>query len=299
MVVGCVALAGCGTAMRENNRQGDRVATRAEMTAEARGTERTDLYFTPAAFREGNQIVLPVAFPDGTRAELVYPPELEIAELGVRPYSSGTLHGKSPMPPLRSDFVGRDFWIFYGDVEDVLPVVGGGSPRLLSTYEGTDGQSVGFWQLPANREVDYLGFQFGGWAVLVYDYAAAGLAGAAMTEAERSSLAASFSGRETADGFLLLEGLGPLRLARVGEHAGPELTFGQGVEPQRSLSLHPGSCRPHREQTQLVRGKLVQWNGGFADWCVSDSMRAHATGSDRFIAALIGDLDVRHVRFAG
>jgi len=239
-------------------------------------------------------MVLPLAFPDGTRAELVYPPQFGLAGLGVRPYSSGTLHGKSPRRPLRSDFVGRDFWVFYGDVRDVLPVVGGGSPLLLSKYRGADGRSVGFWDLPSNREADYLAFQFGHWTVLVYDYAS-GMA--AMTDAERASWAANFSGRE-ADGFLLLEQSGPLRLARVGEHAGPALVFGTGAEPERSLTLYPGRCRPHGDQTRLVHGKRVQWKGGFADWCASDLMRVHATGDRAFIPALIGDLGARNVDLA-
>ena len=299
VVLGLLALAGCGQTVQEAGNQGEPVTARADPTSRVGDrAEVSDLSFTPAAFREGKVVVLPVVFPDGTRAELVYPPELDIAGLGVRPYTSGTLHGNSPTKPLRSDFVGRDFRVFYGELKDVLPVIGGGSPVLLSTYKEADGQSVGFWHLPADRDVDHLAFQFGRWAVLVYDYAAAGLAGAWMTEAERASRAASFRGRETANGFLLLEGSGPLRLARVGERAGPELGFGTAVEPERGFSLHPGSCRPHRDQTRLVRGKLVQWNGGFADWCASDSMRVHATGPDEFIAALIGDLDVRNVDLA-
>jgi hypothetical protein len=118
-----------------------------------------------------------------------------------------------------------------------------------------------------------------------------------MTGAERVSWAASFSGRETEDGFLLLEGSGPLRLARAGESAGPQLTFSEG-KPIRDLTLYPSRCRPHRDQTRLIDGKLVQWSGGFADWCLSDSMRIQASGSREFIGALIRELDVRNVTIA-
>lgn len=235
---------------------------------------------------------MPITFPDGTRAELVYPPELDIAELGVSTYTSGTLLGKSPIPG-RSDSVARDFWIRYGDLDDVLALRDFGSrrpPRLLARYTGADGQAVGLWDLRSDDTAHKLGFQFGRWAVLVYDYIAAG----AMTDAERASWAANFSGRETDEGFLVLEGSGPLRLAGGGEHAGPELTFSAG-EPNRALILFPGACGPHRGQTLLVDGKLVSWNGGFANWCLSDSMRIHAEGGREFIAALIRELDVRNV----
>ena len=47
-------------------------------------------------------------------------------------------------------------------------------------------------------------------------------------------------GRETASGFLRLEGAGPLRLARAGEHAGPQLSFGSVGRPPW-FALDPGA----------------------------------------------------------
>jgi len=269
VVLGLLILAGCGAG-----------------TDEQRG-------FVPATYRDGARVVLPVTFPNGTSAELVYPPELDIAGLGVFPYTSGTLHGQSPTPG-RSDFVARDFSIRYGDLEHVLAQKNGGTrPVLLAQYEGVDRQTVGFWDLQWDDTAHRLGFQFGRWTVLVYDYAAAG----AMTDSERALWSANFSGHETADGFLLLEASGPLRLAGAGEHAGPELIF-SASEPTRELMLYPGECRPHRDQNRRVDGKLVQWSRGFADWCLSDSMRIHAGGSQEFIGALIRGLSVRNVTLA-
>jgi hypothetical protein len=243
--------------------------------------------FIPDTRREGDDVVVPLTFPDGTTAELVYPLNLDLAALGVFPYASGRLQGKSPIAG-RGDVVGRDFWIRRGDVEELLERRNGGRrPELLAQHEGADGATVGFWDLDADG-TRKLGFQFGRWAVLVYDYVGA----AAMTDAERASWAASFSGRETADGFLVLEASGPLRLARAGEHAGPQLTF-SATDPRRELTLYPGPCRPHRDQQRVVAGKRVEWSGGFADWCLSESMRIHAGGTRRFIGALIGNLAVR------
>jgi hypothetical protein len=283
-----IASTGCGGRADEPLAEVDENAA-----AETRATRSGDgdLEFVPATYREGDDVVLPVTFPDGTSAELVYPPELAIAELGLVPYTSGRLHGKSPTPE-RSDFVGRDFVIRHGDLARVLAEFSGQRPpAVLARYVGANGQTVGLWDVDVNDTAHYLGFQFGDWAVLVYDYVAGG---AAMTDAERASWAANFSGRETDDGFLLLDGSGPLRLARIGEHAGPELTLSAG-DPNRALILFPGACRPHRDQTMLVDEKLVSWNGGFANWCLSDSMRIHAEGTRDFIGALIRGLDVRNV----
>ena len=41
--------------------------------------------FVPPTYREGAREVLPVVFPDGSTAELLYPPIMKIAELGVQP----------------------------------------------------------------------------------------------------------------------------------------------------------------------------------------------------------------------
>jgi hypothetical protein len=50
--------------------------------------------FVPATRLEGDLRVMPVTFPDGTTAEVVYPSGLQLAELGVRPSGGfGTLEG--------------------------------------------------------------------------------------------------------------------------------------------------------------------------------------------------------------
>lgn len=257
------------------------------------GCQPGGLGLVPVTHREDDRIVLPVVFPEGTRAELVYPSTLDVAGLGVFPYSSARLRGMSPIQ-VRGDIVGRDFWIRCGELDEILATWNDGRPpTLLARYEGAGRTEVGFWDVSWNDNAHYLGFQFGRWAVLVYDYVAAG----AMTDSERASWAASFTGRESDEGFLLLEGSGPLRLAQAHEHAGPQLTFAAG-EPTRDLTLFPGPCRPHRDQSRLVDGKLVQWSGGFADWCLSESMRIHASGSKDFIGTLVRDLAVRNVDVA-
>jgi hypothetical protein len=298
LALALLATVGCGGAAREPERQAERAPATGSTEAAVGDGESSSPSFVPSTSREGDRVVLPVTFPDGTTAELVYPPKLEIAELGASPYSSGRLRGESPTPA-RGDLVGRDMVIAYGELDHALLSYNGGErPSLLARYEGVDGRTVGFWDFGSNLGVDYLGFQFGRWAVLVYDYAVDGhMPGAAMTDAERASWTASFSGHETTDGFLLLDGAGPLRLARAGEHAGPQLWFGSAGSPT-SFGLYPGRCRPHRGQTRVVHGKLVQWSDRFADWCLSASMRIHASGPDPFVGGLIEHLRARDVALA-
>jgi hypothetical protein len=249
--------------------------------------------FEPRTREEGERVVLPLTFPDGTTAELRYPPSLGVEQFTIRPYSSGRLSGRSQTPG-RGDVVGRDFFIVDGDVGRALAGMSKRvAPALVAEYEAPGGEKVGLWDVGRRSNVNYLGFQFGRWAVLVYDYKAAG----AMTDAERAWWVENFDGRETDHSWLVLEGTGPLRLARAGEHAGPELMFfASGTE--RGFGLYPGTCRPHRDQDRVVAEKLVSWRGGFANWCLSGSMRIHASGNRRFVGALIREVEVRRVELA-
>lgn len=249
--------------------------------------------FVPETYREADRVVLPVTFPDGSTAELVYPPELEIAELGLLVYGSGSIPGFA-----------RDFWVFHGPLEQVLS--GFGEATLLAEYPDGLGGIVGFWRLPADDQVDYLAFQFDSWTVLVYDYGLGG-AGPRMSDADRALWAANFRGRETADGFLVLEGIPPLRLARGGEHAGPSLGFGEVDE--RMLDLFPGKCTAYREgedgvdDIDMVNGRAVSrgggGNGNDANFCLPEaSMVVHVyePPGDTFVDQVLHGLEIRNVK---
>jgi hypothetical protein len=170
--------------------------------------------FVPPTHRDGDRVVLPLTFPDGSRITIAYPPDLGIAELGLRPYGSAALEGDSPHPE-RSDTVGRDFLIRYD---------AGGDTQLPNSFD----------------------LEFGRWTVEVYDYGPGDPA--AMTADERRSFLASLHGRVTDDGFLVLEATPPLTLAEAGDHAGPALLFGRS---KRSpwLLLRLERCGPRAEST--------------------------------------------------
>jgi hypothetical protein len=261
------------------------LAERGDSPVRASGSER----FVPPRYRQNGHVVMPLTFPDGTTAELLYPPRFRLGRFTIRPYGSGRLPRQHPMPPWIGNTVGRDFFIVNRGARVVLARMRRGrAPKIIAEYEMPGGQRVGLWDVGA--DVNYLAFQFGRWAVLVYDYKSAG----AMTDDERALWVESFSGREADRGWLVVEGDEPLRLARAGEHAGPELMFHMPGR-ERGFSLYPGKCRPHRDQTRVVGGKQVQWSRGFADWCLSESMRIHASGTRSFVGALISALEVRGV----
>jgi hypothetical protein len=239
--------------------------------------------FEPQTYSEGDSMVMPVTFPDGTTAELVYPPELKLSDLRVQPYSSGSGPGFA-----------RDFLVYDKPVEEVI-----GSyheAELLAEYEDGRGGTIGFWRLPPDGL--YLAFRFGSWTVLVYDYAEIG---AQMSDEDRALWATNFHGQDSEDGFLLLEAKPPLRLAQAGEHAGPELGFWSRDGDFRAVHLYPGDCKPYGDE--MVNGMVVdRESDDFATWCIPhEPMEVHVTQDpgDTFIDDVLSGLEVRDVTAPG
>jgi len=206
-----------------------------------------DSGFMPSTYVEGGSVVMPITFPDGTTAKLVYPPELDLSGMRVQPYSSGYGPGFA-----------RDFLVLDKPIDDVIG--GYEQAELLADYGDGHGGTVGFWRLPPDGL--YLAFQYGSWTVLVYEYAEEG---AQMSDEDRALWATNFHGRDAEDGFLLLEAEPPLRLARAGEHAGPELGLWSRNGDSRALSLYAGECTPYGDEK--VNGLTVDRESeDFAAW---------------------------------
>jgi hypothetical protein len=230
--------------------------------------------FVPRTYREGEKIVAPVTFPDGSRAEVVYPRELDLASRGVRPYTWASLDTSYGS-------IGRDFRIDPGRLDEVWR----GDP--IREYEGVDGTLVPFMRDEGADGTDYLAYGFGSWTVSVYDYPG-GSAG--MTEEERSLWARSLTGHETKDGFLLLEARLPLRLARAGEYPSPmELWLGG---PDGGVEIRPVE--------KCSRKQRFERSAGYASWCDPEArMYIGVQGDKEFVEALLaGGVRVRNVVLA-
>src|SRR4029450_8398745 len=94
VLVACVTLAvfaGAGVVVtRVADDGGDPLSTPAPTTVPPSSVASSTVPPSPAGFvprttREGNRTVLPVTFPDGSTAELVYPTALGLAGMGVQP----------------------------------------------------------------------------------------------------------------------------------------------------------------------------------------------------------------------
>lgn len=240
--------------------------------------------FIPATHKERSKVVMPVTFPDGSTAEVLYPTALDIAAMEAQPYSSGSLR----------NCCARDFFVLYGAVPQAE--LAGDNP--LKVFLGADGSPVEYWAVGADAhdpETDrWLIFTFGRWYVLVWDDAGA------MTDRQLSTWARSLSGRETGDGFLRLGSRAPLRLQKGSDHAGPELLF---TDRRDMVIFFVGRCQPDPKED----GKVVAIGGKTgpeADWfarrCFArQDMRMHVqTGERSFARQVINGVEVRNVNLA-
>jgi hypothetical protein len=240
--------------------------------------------FTPPTRQEGAVTVLPLVFPDGTTAELRYPPELDLARLGVWPGTAGAL-GKDPA-------TGRDLLVVHGDAAGLTA---GTAP--LACYRGAGRGQVELWGSRDPGIPYWLVFRFGAWTVALWD----GNAGRLLSHPERATWARSLVGRELGSGWLLLRGRHPLKLGP--EHEG-DVRLRLGDLSPRAVLLWPVRCRPPRRPgTTTIGGHAVTLDVGrewFASWCLPDApMSVHVHDSDgAFGRAVIEGLQVRAVRHA-
>ncbi|MEU6719191.1 hypothetical protein ABZ897_47665 [Nonomuraea sp. NPDC046802] len=209
----------------------------------------------PAADGTGGTMTMRVTFPDGTRAEIAYPADLNLASMGARPYTGGTLTtagrhpgdrpgqaaesgtGRAAVPGAGKPEESRagEVGVFrslsaplYGEAE-----IAAGRP-MIRRLTG----DVTLWPGPlgAGARDSVLLFDFGGWRIALRDERSE------MTFDERLAWAEHVRGTLTPDGFLTLSAAGPVRLSRPGEVrdgvlVGPQLWLG-GLS-RRMLVLAP------------------------------------------------------------
>lgn len=222
--------------------------------------------FVPPTQIEDDRTVVPVVFPDGTRADLSFSADLDLTSHGLAPYSSGRIPGFD-----------RDFFIRYGPVDEFA---GEYSWELLDTYLDDSGESVGFYRIPGD-EVDYLAFQFERWLVLVYDYRLVA-SGPRMTDEDRVIWVENFHGTVTDEGFLVLEATPPLTLAQEGDHAGPQLSL-HGSDG--GLTLYLADCESTDDPGRT---------DDYVNWChAASGIQIMASGSSDFVDIVVSDLEIR------
>lgn len=234
--------------------------------------------------------MVPVVFPDGSTAELVYPPRLRLAQLGVQPTvsvgikqnQSGFRHerflliSKSRFKKLRSD------------------------DPPIETYAGASG-NVMVWRAKDPADFGspvFMQFKIGTWNVIIGD----GNAGDFMGRNNRRSWAESLDGYETENGFVVIEPRPPLSFAT---RTGPDLllsTCFRFVELRLEDCRHLNDPKPAGNPArQTVRGVPVHRSKEgrllYANWCTpSRQVSVYLNDDDKkYVDLAVRGLRIRHV----
>jgi hypothetical protein len=237
--------------------------------------------FAPPTYTEGDSVVMPVTFPDGTSAEFLFPQEVDLAGLGAQPdVSYLRLADPSPRFPLSFYHGDPDPGLFQGDAP-------------VAVYQSRHRDPIELWE--ANVEASgsgepyWLVYRFGAWTVL-----------APVSDLESADeVAHALDGHETNDGFVVIDVEAPLALSdEFGEGGGPEIAFGD-LDPRpyrvrtdtpRLVLLGPQPCTDETHTTRAL--------GDYASKCLRRSIFASMYGDSEFLDALSRGLRGRNVHVA-
>ncbi|MEA2533892.1 MAG: hypothetical protein QOJ93_1703 [Actinomycetota bacterium] len=243
--------------------------------------------FVPPTASAGGKTQMSVAFTDGTSADLLYDPSLDLASLGVNVADSGTL-GKFTRG-------GRQFQIDHGGASFV------GShptppPQGLPGAAG--GASVPVLPAPSPTQGNYLDFKFGDWHVGVWE----GIGDELMSPSDDQAWAANLVGTPNASGFLVLTAKDPLKLTPFGTAGGPYMTIGDIYST--GVLLTPGACtvpsgnnvanNANGVPVRISQNAPDHYEG---DLCLKDQkMEALIYGSQTFVRGVTDSLELRNVK---
>ena len=248
--------------------------------ADATGDVRNPTPLVPSTETNGATVRMPLVFPDGSEAMLVYPASLDLTGLGVQPDVSYVWR-ENPAP--------RFPIVFLHDPDaSIAPFVDPEGPvRLINTNEG----GLEVWKARGNdvNRRFWMRFDLPSWTVLV---SVRDALEAAVT------VAGGLDIRETSSGFPVVEASGPIALAEgFGEAGGAQLAFGDGTAEPDTVSqldatifLSPDGCTPAPNSDP---------SGGYGSVCLGDgSVFASVYGDREFVTSVAEGLRVEDFREA-
>jgi len=180
-------------------------ASRVSVSAVTVPVEGGGVIFGPPRIEGEDTVEFPITLLDGTSLTLTLPRSLADDVQGLVPGGAASWE----LDPC----CGRTLDVIYGSVDDLY-----GDRQPDVTYEDADGNPVGLFT--EEDDLDYLVFQYGSWVVRAWDGPDG--AGARFTEENRDMFASLMRGRESADGFLVLDPVEPMS---IGPTDSPDATL--------------------------------------------------------------------------
>jgi hypothetical protein len=217
-------------------------------------------------------VVMSITFPDGTKAEVVYPALLDLGTEYVHPgaFTRGVPKGcYEEIHFSRSQVVGS--WI---------------APEPpLAVFEGVHGDPVALW--PGKRwlqPLDVLAFDFGDWVAAFFCEVDPG-----EDADDLSAVARSLDARPTGDGLVTVSARGTLRLVQDGFQVGPRVTLENPATPDSVtlVQLTITGCAP--SPSRIVQRSTTHR-------CFQGGIELYAAGRPSFLKAVAEGLEVRNVK---
>lgn len=219
---------------------------------------------------------MPLTFPDGTKAELEYPPKLHLAAMGARPgVAVSSRKGAGD---------GREIGLAFGTPHASIR----NGDRPAGCYRGRLGQ-VETWETSTDEISRWVIFPMRSWTAYFGYWPESGF-----DEDDVPLWAKRLGGRETKDGWVVIDPAEPLQFGwNFGGTKRPtmetDMMFG-GLDP-RGVLLWPLNCSKEGPppSADTIRDKQK-----FASWCLGDVLEVHVySGTGEFIRAVLEGLSVR------
>jgi hypothetical protein len=231
--------------------------------------------FVPLTEVVGDETRMPVVFPDGSRATLVFPSELSLEDLGVQPDVSYVSKDESgPRYPI----------VFLHDPKASLATYVAGSEPISTTEAGAEIWAMSAewesnWFYWSQHEGVWLRIQLEAWTVLV----------SSTSVEDAVQVADHLRIRQTPSGFPVVDAAGPLELPEfAGESQGPELSIGDAnpdpwVDSDRTvILLSPDGCVEEGIDTSL---------GYYGSTCLGEGeIRLGVYGTEGFVSNVVQEL---------
>jgi hypothetical protein len=277
-----LTLAACGLSPADVPRDREQPrAVAATTSCESQGGEIAEgNTFVAPTYREGDLLVMPVVFPDGTTSEVLLPPDARV--------ESFLPTGRTWMNLAAGSDAGRGVSLSYGTLADTLK----SGDASVECYDGAHGV-VEVWRSGWEDLPHWMFFPLGSWTARVGD----GNLGRFLDTEERESWAANLSATEKDGGWPVIEPTDELTFGLHGTKTHEvELEFWEDGG-KRGVLLWPVACKPDPAD-KISHDLHDTW---FANLCFPDDpMIVHVYGEhdENFVRSLAEDLDVRSVRLA-
>lgn len=252
--------------------------------------------FNPPTQAGATETDMPIVFTDGTTADLLYDPSLNLSSLGVELYDSGSLGSIARgADQFQIDHGGASF------VANELPT------SVVRNVPGPNNSPVPVLPAANNNEGknvngNWMDFHYGDWRVGVWEGIGSTGSDQMMSPSDEASWASSMSATVTPSGWLTLSGSGNLTLTPYGQPDGPYMVIGN-LSPV-GIVLTPQACSPPsgagvQQNNAGTPYRVNNLSGGYEEGylCLQGAkMTADIYGQGNFVSTVANSLAITNLK---